>query len=87
MQMLNMSWPRALLGSRSNVTTSSLVKVTVKIDLSVFLQISEGSSLELFTIEHCLAKKQLKTVGFCTSHWIHEFLRNIQVISFFVVFR
>ena len=60
-RMLNMSWPWALLGSRFwiNVAISSLVKVTVEIDLSVFSQILEGSSLELFIAEHCLAKKQL----------------------------
>ena len=62
MQMLNMSWPWALLGSRFwiNVAISSLVKVTVEIDLSVFSQILEGSSLELFIVEHCLAKKAVK---------------------------
>ena len=66
MRMLNMSWPWALLGSSFliNVAISSLVKVTVEIDLSVFLQILEGSSLELFIIEHCLAKKQLNNSAF-----------------------
>ena len=63
MQMLIMSWPWALLGSRFsiNVAISSLVNVAVEIDVSVFfLKILKGSSLELFIIEHCLAQKTVK---------------------------
>ena len=67
-RMLNMWWPWAVLGSRFwiNVAISSLVKVTVEIDLSdfFFFQILEGSSLELFIIEDCLAKKQLNNFAF-----------------------
>ena len=53
MQMLNMPWPWALLGSRFwiNVVISSLVKVVVEMDLSVFLQILKESSLEVFILE------------------------------------
>ena len=59
-------WPWALLGSRFwiNVSISSLVKMIVKIDFSAFLQILKGSSLELFIIGHCLAKKQLHNSTF-----------------------
>ena len=65
-QMLNMPWPWALLGPRFwiNVAILSLVKVTVDIDFSGFLQRMKGSSLELFIIEHCLAKKQLNSCAF-----------------------
>ena len=68
-RMLNMSWSWGLLESRFwiNVAITSLVKVTVEIDSSVFLQILEGSSLELFIIEHCLAKKQLNSSAFFLS--------------------
>ena len=64
--MLNMSWSWALLGSRFwiNVAISSLVNLTVEIDLSVFFQILDGSSLKLFIMEHCLAKKQLNNSAF-----------------------
>ena len=66
MRMLNMLWSWALLGSRFwfNVAISSLVKVAVEIDLSAFLQILEGSLLELLIIEHCLAKKQGNSSAF-----------------------
>ena len=66
MQMLNMSWPLTLLRSRFwiNIAISSPVNVTVEIDLSVFFQILEGSLLELFIIQHCLAKKQLDNSAF-----------------------
>ena len=66
MRLHNMSWPWALLGSMFwiNVAISSIVKVTVEIDLSVFLQRLKGSSLELFIMEHCLAKKQLNNSVF-----------------------
>ena len=66
MRMLNMPWPWALLGSRFwiHVAISSLVNVTVEIDLSTFFQILEGSSLESFIIENCLAKKQLNNSAF-----------------------
>ena len=75
MRMLNISWPWALLGSRFwiNVAISSLVNVTVEIDLSVFFQILEGSSLELFIIEHCLAKNQLNNSAF--------FLKSVTYLS------
>ena len=66
MRMLNMLWPWALLGSKFwiNVAILSLVNVIVEIDLSVFLQRLEGSSLELFIMEHFLAKKQLNNSVF-----------------------
>ena len=66
MRVLNMSWPWNLLGSRFwiNVAISSLVKATVEINSSIFLQRLKGSSLELFIMEHCLAKKQLKNSVF-----------------------
>ena len=49
MWLLSMSWPWTLLGSRfwNNVAISWLVKVIVKIDLSVLLQRLKESSLEL----------------------------------------
>ena len=65
-QMLNMSWPWALLGPRFwiIVAISSLVKVTVEIGFFVLLQRMKGSLLKLFIIEHCLAKKQLNSSAF-----------------------
>ena len=66
MQMLIISWPRALLGSRFliNVAISSQVNVIAEIDLSAFLRRFEGSSLELYIIEHCVAKSKLNSSAF-----------------------
>ena len=74
-RMRNMLWPWALLGSRFwiNVSISSLVNATVEIDLCVFSEILDGSSLELFIIEHCLAKKQLNNSAFFLKSVTHLF--------------
>ena len=88
MWMLNLSWPWTLLGSRFwiNVVVSSLVNVTGEIDLSVFFQILEGSSLELFIIKHCLAKKQLNNSAFFLKSVIFILIKGSRYTrNFFIV--
>ena len=88
MRMLNI-WPWALLGSKLwvNVAISLVVKVTAKIDLSAFLQRLKGSSLELFIMEHCLAKKKLNNSIFFLKSvtylfwWKRRYTRNFFVVS------
>ena len=66
MQMLIISRPWALLGSRFliNVAILSQEKVIAEIDFSVFLKKFRGSSLELSILEHCSAKNKLNNSAF-----------------------
>ena len=65
-RILIISWPSALLVSRSRIilSISLLLNNIDDINLSVLFKNVEGSLLELFIKEHCSAKKELKVSAF-----------------------
>ena len=63
------------------------MKVTVEIGLFAFSQILEGSSLELFIVEHCLVKKQLNDSAlFLKSFTFYSDEREEVCNDFFMLF-